>query len=76
MERELLKKETIAIINVLPDDDLVLANQMIKKLMLAWDPDFTKLTQTERDELEHIQKNDEYVSMSIEDLRADKMPAL
>lgn len=69
MERELLKKETIAIINVLPDDDLVLANQMIKKLMLAWDPDFTKLTQAERDELEHIQKNDEYISMSLDALQ-------
>ena len=30
MEKELLKKEIIAIINVLPDDDLVLVNQMIK----------------------------------------------
>ena len=37
--------------------------------MFAWDPDFTKLTQAERDELEHIQKNDEYISMSLNALQ-------
>lgn len=68
MEKELLKKEIIAIINVLPDDDLVLVNQMIKKLILAWDPDFTKLTKAEKEELEHIQNNDEYVSMDWHDV--------
>ena len=68
MKREALTKEAITIINLLPDDDLILANQMLKKLVLAWDPDFTKLTPAEREKLEHIQSNDEYVSASFEEL--------
>ena len=68
MERDLLTKETIDIINVLPYDDLILANQMIKKLMLAWDPDFTKLTLSEKEKLENIQNNDEYLNKDLEDL--------
>ena len=31
-------------IDMLPDPDKNLAYELIKKLVLAWDPDFTKLT--------------------------------
>ena len=72
MRRELLTKETIDIINLLPDDDLMLAYQMIKKLMLAWDPDFTKLTLSEKERLENIQNNSEYMNMDLETLADNK----
>ena len=34
-------------IDMLPDPDKNLAYELIKKLVLAWDPDFTKLTTEE-----------------------------
>lgn len=44
-----------------------LAFEMVKKLVLAWDPDFTKLTPAEQAELEQAEaemKTGEYVSDS------------
>ncbi len=35
-------------VDMLPDTDQVLAFELIKKLVLAWDPDFTKVTPEER----------------------------
>lgn len=34
-----------------------LAEQLIKRLVLAWDPDFTKVTPAERAELEEIERD-------------------
>ena len=34
-------------IDMLPDDDKAFAYEFIKKLVLAWDPDFTKVTPDE-----------------------------
>ena len=39
-------------IDMLPDPDKNLAFELIKKLVLAWDPDFTKLTTEEAKQLE------------------------
>ena len=39
-------------IDMLPDSDQHLAYELIKKLVLAWDPDFTKLTTEEAKQLE------------------------
>ncbi len=39
---------------MLPEDDISLVNILIKKLIKAWDPDFTKLTPAETKELEKI----------------------
>ena len=36
--------------------------EMIKKFVLAWDPDFTKLTPKERMELEKIRSDQETVA--------------
>ena len=38
-------------IDMLPDPDKNLAYELIKKLVLAWDPDFTKLTTEEAKQL-------------------------
>ncbi|MBR1507966.1 MAG: hypothetical protein IJ619_08200 [Eubacterium sp.] len=48
------RAETISLLEMLPEDDISLINIMIKKLIKAWDPDFTKLTPTEATELEKI----------------------
>lgn len=34
-------------LNLLPEEDQNFALEFIKKLVLAWDPDFTKVTQEE-----------------------------
>ena len=47
-------------IDMLPDSDQHLAYELIKKLVLAWDPDFTKLTPEEAKLLNEAE-NDEFV---------------
>ena len=57
--------ETIKIMNVLPEEDQEMMYSMAKKLLRAWDPDFTKLTSSEAKELKQIideMENGDYVS--------------
>ena len=39
--------DTAKLINILPADDQKFAYEFVKKLVLAWDPDFTKITSEE-----------------------------
>lgn len=39
-------------VDMLPEKDQALAFELVKKLVLAWDPDFTKVTPAEVKELE------------------------
>ena len=39
--------EIAKMIDMLPDSDKELAYELIKKLVLAWDPDYTKVTEHE-----------------------------
>lgn len=55
-------REAAELMELLPDSDKDFALQMIKKLVLAWDPDFTKLTPKERRELEEARSEDGTVS--------------
>ena len=48
------------LIDMLPATDQNLAYELIKKLVLAWDPDYTKLTADEADALEAAE-NGEFV---------------
>lgn len=50
-------------IDMLPEQDQLLAYDIIKKLVLAWDPDYTKLTPQERRELEEAEADPETVSI-------------
>lgn len=45
-------KEIIDLMEVLPESDQNLALEIVRKLVLAWDPDFTKLTLAEKASLE------------------------
>ena len=42
-------------VDMLPEEEQSLAFEMIKRLVLAWDPDFTKLTPSEKRQLDLAQ---------------------
>lgn len=50
-------KEAINLMEILPESDQNFALEFIKKLVLAWDPDYTKVTQAERKALEEAKKD-------------------
>lgn len=50
-------KEAIDLMEVLPESDQNFALEFIKKLVLAWDPDFTKVTSSERKEIEEAEED-------------------
>ncbi|MBQ9504800.1 MAG: hypothetical protein IJU93_07315 [Lachnospiraceae bacterium] len=56
-----MAQEAIELINILPESDQSLALQMIRKLVLAWDPDFTKLTAAEQKNLDEARADDEEI---------------
>ena len=45
-------QQIATIADMLPEEDQKLAFEMLKRMMLAWDPDYTKLTPDERKVLE------------------------
>lgn len=49
-------QESIRMLEMLPESEQEFANQFIKRLVLAWDPDYTKLTLEERQNLEAAEK--------------------
>ena len=44
--------DTARLIELLPADDQKFAYEFVKKLVLAWDPDFTKLTPEEAERIQ------------------------
>ncbi len=44
--------EAARLMDALPEADKELAYELIKKLVLAWDPDFTKVTDEEAKQIE------------------------
>jgi len=46
--------------DILPEAEQDLTFELMKRLILAWDPDYTKLTPSEKRELEEAE-NDEYI---------------
>lgn len=60
-------QESVRMLEMLPESEQEFASQFIKRLVLAWDPDFTKLTYEERERLEAAEKrmnNGEYIKDS------------
>ena len=43
-------------IDMLPEKEQILAFELIKRMVIAWDSDFTKLTPVERDRLNEARK--------------------
>jgi len=52
-----VSKEIVDMLDMLPEQEQKLAYEFIKRMVLAWDRDFTKLTQVERERL--VQANKE-----------------
>ncbi len=58
-------REIAYLVDMLPEQDQNLAYEIIKKMVLAWDPDFTKLTPAEKKHLEIAEteiNNGDYVT--------------
>lgn len=49
-------KQAIELMELLPEKDQNFALEFIKKLVIAWDPDFTKVTPAEKAKLEKAQR--------------------
>ncbi len=50
-----IAQQIASMVDMLPEADQGLALELVKKLVRAWDPDFTKLTPTERAALEQAE---------------------
>lgn len=51
-----LARDTAKLLDMLPDDEQVLAYELVKRLVLAWDPDFTRLTPAEAEALKRAEE--------------------
>lgn len=49
--------EAARLMDVLPENDKAFAFEFIKKMVLAWDPDFTKLTADEKEIVSQAEKS-------------------
>ena len=49
--------EAAKLMDALPDADKQFAYEFIKKLVLAWDPDFTKVTAEEAERIENAENS-------------------
>jgi len=45
------------IVEILPHDDQQFAYEFVKKLVLAWDPDFTKVTAHEAEQIKQAEES-------------------
>ena len=45
------------LMDCLPETDKLFAYEFIKKMVLAWDPDFTKMTPEEKRKMENAEKS-------------------
>ena len=52
-----IQKEINLMLECLPDDEQKLAYEFIKRMVLAWDPDFTKVTPEERARIEQAENS-------------------
>lgn len=50
-------KEAVSLMEVLPESEQNFALEFIKKLVIAWDPDYTKVTLTEKKALEEAEQD-------------------
>ena len=55
-------KEIVDLMEILPESEQNFALEFIRKLVLAWDPDYTKMTPAERANLKEALADKEVVS--------------
>ena len=49
---EQIARKVENMVDMLPEQEQLLAYELVKRIVLAWDSDFTKITQSEREALE------------------------
>ena len=54
-------EQTVSMLEMLPAQEQNFALEFVKRLVLAWDPEYTKLTPSERKKLEKAE-NGEYIN--------------
>lgn len=59
-----------AMVDMLPEEDKKLVYEIVKKLVLAWDPDYSKVTPEEKQSMEEAEKSG---FISEEDIDWDKL---
>lgn len=50
-------REAVELLEVLPPKDQAFAVEFLKKMVLAWDPDYTRVTPAERKALDEAEKD-------------------
>ncbi len=50
-----ITKEIAEMVEMLPENEQNIAYELVKRMVLAWDSDFTKLTPSERQRLEEAE---------------------
>ncbi len=50
-------KEAVSLMEVLPETEQNFALEFIKRLVLAWDPDFTKVTSSEKRAIDEAERD-------------------
>lgn len=61
-----------SMVDILPENDQQLAYELVKKLLLAWDPDFTKVTPEKAAQLEEAERNfDKGETVSMDEIDWD-----
>lgn len=55
-------KEVVDLMEILPESEQNFALEFVRKLVLAWDPDYTKVTPMERIELQEALSDEERIS--------------
>ena len=51
-----LTKETIDMMEMLPESEQSLINEFVKRVVLAWDPDYTKVTPREAADMKRAEE--------------------
>ena len=51
------KQEFLTMYNTLPEAEQGLSYELLRRLVLAWDPDFSKITPSERADLEESERD-------------------
>ncbi|NYB74623.1 hypothetical protein HZF24_10800 [Sedimentibacter hydroxybenzoicus DSM 7310] len=57
-----ISTKVIELLEMLPENEQQFAFEFIKRLVLAWDPDYTKLTKSELESLEEALMDNSYVT--------------
>ena len=65
-----IANDVARMVNMLPEDEQHFAYEMVKRLVLAWDPDFTKVTPMEA---ERIREAEESGFISAKDIDWDNL---